>query len=178
MSDTVAAGAVHAAHAHHEELGFWRTYVFSTDHKMIGRQFLFLGLFMLMIGGLLAMMIRWELAWPETAVPGVSWIPEPYMYGGIIPPQTYNAIFTMHATIMIFFVVMPIMVGCFGNFLIPLMVGTRDMAFPKLNLLSFWVGAVSGVVMLSSFFVPGGPAASGWTAYATLSAKAQYTGVD
>ena len=100
------------------------------------------------------------------------------MYKGIIPPQTYNAIFTMHATIMIFFVVMPIMVGCFGNFLIPLMVGTRDMAFPKLNLLSFWVGAVSGVVMLSSFFVPGGPAASGWTAYATLSAKAQYTGVD
>ena len=134
MSDTVAAGAVHAVHADHEELGFWRTYVFSTDHKMIGRQFLFLGLFMLMIGGLLAMMIRWELAWPETAVPGVSWIPEPYMYGGIIPPQTYNAIFTMHATIMIFFVVMPIMVGCFGNFLIALMVGTRDMAFPKLNL--------------------------------------------
>ena len=67
----------------------------------------------------------------------------------------------MHATIMIFFVVMPIMVGCFGNFLIPLMIGTRDMAFPKLNMLSFWVGAVSGVVMLASFFVAGGPAASG-----------------
>jgi cytochrome c oxidase subunit 1 len=178
MSDTVAAGAVHAAHTEHEALSFWRTYVFSTDHKMIGRQFLFLGLFMLLIGGLLAMMIRWELAWPETAVPGVSWIPEPYMYQGIIPPQTYNAIFTMHATIMIFFVVMPIMVGAFGNFLIPLMVGTRDMAFPKLNMLSFWVGLVSGVVMLASFFVPGGPAASGWTAYATLSAKTEYTGVD
>src|SRR5262250_2055981 len=178
MSDTVAADAAHAAHAHHEELGFLRTYVFSTDHKMIGRQFLFLGLFMLLIGGALAMMIRWELAWPETAVPGLSFIPEPYMYGGIIPPQTYNALFTMHATIMIFFVVMPVMVGCFGNFLIPLMIGTRDMAFPKLNMLSFWVGAVAGVVMLASFFVPGGPAASGWTAYATLSAKAQYTGVD
>jgi cytochrome c oxidase subunit I len=178
MSDTVAAGAVHAAHAEHEALSFWHTYVFSTDHKMIGRQFLFLGLFMLLIGGLLAMMIRWQLAWPETAVPGVSWIPEPYMYQGIIPPQTYNAIFTMHATIMIFFVVMPIMVGAFGNFLIPLMVGTRDMAFPKLNMLSFWVGAVSGVVMLASFFVPGGPAASGWTAYATLSAKTEYTGVN
>jgi cytochrome c oxidase subunit I len=178
MSDTVAADAAHAAHAHHEELGFLRTYVFSTDHKMIGRQFLFLGLFMLLIGGTLAMMVRWELAWPETAVPGFSWVPEPYMYGGIIPPQTYNALFTMHATIMIFFVVMPIMVGCFGNFLIPLMIGTRDMAFPKLNTLSFWVGAISGVVMLASFLVPGGPAASGWTAYATLSAKAQYTGVD
>ena len=178
MSDTVAAGAAHAAHAHHEELGFWRTYVFSTDHKMIGRQFLFLGLFMLIIGGLLAMMMRWQLAWPETAVPGVSWVPEPYMYEGIVPAQTYNALFTMHATIMIFFVVMPIMVGCFGNFLIPLMIGTRDMAFPKLNMLSFWVGAVSGVVMLASFFVAGGPAASGWTGYATLSAKAAYTGVD
>ena len=178
MSDTAAAGAAHAVHGHHEELGFLRTYVFSTDHKMIGRQFLFLGLFMLLIGGLLAMMMRWQLAWPETAVPGLNFIPEPYMYGGIIPPNTYNALFTMHATIMIFFVVMPIMVGCFGNFLIPLMIGTRDMAFPKLNLLSFWVGAVSGVVMLASFFVAGGPAASGWTGYATLSAKAQYTGVD
>jgi len=170
--------AIYPAHAHQVQLGFWRTYVFSTDHKMIGRQFLFLGLFMLLIGGTLAMMVRWELAWPETAVPGFNWIPEPYMYGGIIPPQTYNALFTMHATIMIFFVVMPIMVGAFGNFLIPLMIGTRDMAFPKLNMLSFWAGAVAGVVMLSSFLVPGGPAAAGWTSYAPLSAKAQYTGVD
>ena len=117
MSDTVAAEAALAAHTHHGELGFLRTYMFSTDHKMIGRQFLFLGLFMLLIGGTLAMMVRWELAWPETAVPGFNWIPEPYMYEGIIPPQTYNALFTMHATLMIFFVVMPIMVGAFGNFL-------------------------------------------------------------
>src|SRR3990172_3799955 len=178
MSDTAAAGAAHAAHGHHAELGFLRTYVFSTDHKMIGRQFLFLGFFMLLIGWLLAMMVRWQLAWPETPVPGASWIPEPYLYGGVIPPNTYNALFTMHATIMIFFVVMPIMVGSFGNFLIPLMIGTRDMAFPKLNMFSFWVGAVAGVVMLASFFVVGGPAAAGWTGYATLSARAQYTGVE
>ena len=91
---------------------------------------------------------------------------EPSMYEGAIPPNTYNAMFTMHATIMIFFVVMPILVGCFGNFLIPLMIGARDMAFPKLNMLSFWVGAVAGVIMLSSFFVTGGPAAAGWTSYA------------
>jgi len=178
MSETTATGSAQAAHAPHVELGFWRTYLFSTDHKMIGRQFLFLGLFMLVIGGTLAMMMRWELAWPETAVPGFRWVPEPYMYEGIIPPQTYNALFTMHATIMIFLVVMPIMVGGFGNFLIPLMIGARDMAFPKLNLLSFWVGLVAGLVMLSSFFVPGGPAASGWTAYAPLSAKTAYTGVE
>jgi cytochrome c oxidase subunit 1 len=176
MSDSGAAQVAHAGH--HEELGFLRTYVFSTDHKMIARQFLFLGLSMLVIGGFLAMLMRWQLAWPETAVPGMGWVPEPAMYEGIIPPQTYNMLFTMHATIMIFFVVMPIMVGCFGNYLIPIMIGTRDMAFPVLNMLSFWIGLAAGAVMVASFFVPGGAAASGWTAYATLSAKAIYTGVN
>jgi cytochrome c oxidase subunit I len=177
MGEAVAAHGAHAAHVHHGELGFWRTYVFSTDHKMIGRQFLFLGLFMLVIGGILAMLMRWQLGFPEQPVPGMSWVPEPYMFEGIIPPETYNMLFTMHATIMIFFAVMPIMIGCFGNFLIPLMIGARDMAFPVLNMLSFWSGAVAGVVMLAGFFVPGGHAASGWTAYAPLSAKAIYTGV-
>src|SRR5216683_232776 len=177
MSST-AAVAAHGAHAEHHELGFIRTYIFSTDHKMIARQFLFLSLFMMAIGGFMAMLMRWELAWPETAVPFMKWVPEPTMYEGIIPPNTYNSFFTMHATIMIFFVVMPILVGCFGNFLIPLMIGARDMAFPKLNMLSFWVGAVAGVIMVSSFFVPGGAAAAGWTSYAPLSAVPIYTGVD
>jgi len=180
MSESAAA---HGAHGHHAKPSFISHYIFSLDHKMIGRQFLFVGLLMLMIGGILAMLVRWQLAWPETPVPGLGFIPEPYIYpgpdgGGIIPPQTYNALFTMHATIMIFFVVMPIMVGTFGNFLIPLMIGAGDMAFPKLNMLSFWVNVISGVIMLSSFFVPGGPAAGGWTGYATLSAKMQYTGVE
>jgi cytochrome c oxidase subunit 1 len=178
MADSAVATAGHAAHVHHEELGFLRTYIFSTDHKMIGRQFLFLGLFMLVIGGTLAMLMRWQLAWPETAVPGFGWVPEPYMYEGIVPPNTYNSFFTMHATIMIFFAVMPIMIGCFGNFLIPLMIGARDMAFPVLNMLSFWVGLLGGLVMLAGFVVPGGHAAGGWTAYAPLTAKAIYTGVD
>src|SRR4026207_1364771 len=151
MSDTAAA---HATNAKHAKLGFVRTYIFSLDHKMIGRQFLFMGLLMIIVGGLLAMLVRWQLAWPGTPVPGLSFIPEPYIYpgengGGIIPPQTYNALFTMHATIMIFFVVMPIMVGTFGNFLIPLMIGTGDMAFPKLNMLSFWVGAVGTAALLA-----------------------------
>ena len=175
-STAVATGQ--AVHIHHEELGFWRTYVFSTDHKMIGRQFLFLGLFMMVLGGLLALMLRWQLAWPETQIPGLGWVPEPFMYDGAMGPEFYNAVFTMHATIMIFFVVMPILVGCFGNFLIPLMIGARDMAFPVLNMLSFWVGAVAGVVMLAGFFVPGGHAAGGWTAYAPLTAVPQYTGVN
>jgi len=177
-STTTAGVATHVAHVHHEELGFWRTYIFSTDHKMIGRQFLFLGLFMMILGGLMAIMLRWQLAWPETQVPGTRWIPEPYMTDGYMNPAFYNTLFTMHATIMIFFVIMPILVGCFGNFLIPLMIGTRDMAFPVLNMLSFWVGAAAGVIMLSGFFVPGGHAAGGWTSYAPLTAVTQYTGVE
>jgi cytochrome c oxidase subunit 1 len=172
---TSETATAHDVHAHHE-LGFWRTYVFSTDHKMIGRQFLFMGLFMLMIGGAMAMFIRYQLGWPETPVPGFGWLFRETE--GVIPPEVYNMLFTMHATLMIFFVVMPIMVGCFGNFLIPLMVGARDMAFPKLNMLSFWTGAVSGVLMLAGFFVPGGHAASGWTAYAPLSAVPAYSGVN
>jgi cytochrome c oxidase subunit 1 len=180
MSDSIAAAGapVRAAHRHHEAVGFWRTYIFSTDHKTIAKQFLFLGLFMMVLGGLMALMIRWQLAWPETQVPGTRWIPEPYMTDGYMNPAFYNTLFTMHATLMIFFVVMPILVGCFGNFLIPLMIGARDMAFPVLNMLSFWVGAVAGIVMLAGFFVPGGHAAGGWTSYAPLTAVTQYTGVN
>jgi cytochrome c oxidase subunit I len=175
MSQREAAHATHAAHAEH---GFVRTYIFSTDHKMIGRQYLFYGLVMMILGGLLALLVRWQLAWPETAVPGFGWVPEPFMFGGIIPPETYNAMFTMHATIMIFFVVMPILVGAYGNFLVPLMIGARDMAFPILNMLSFWVALPAAIIMLSGFFVPGGHAAAGWTSYAPLSANPVYTGVD
>jgi cytochrome c oxidase subunit 1 len=158
--------------------GFIQTYIFSTDHKTIARQFLFLGLVMMILGGLLAMLIRWELAWPETSIPWLRWVPEPYLYDGIVPPETYNMLFTMHATLMIFFVVMPILIGAFGNFLIPLMLGARDMAFPRLNMLSFWTGALAGLVMLAGFFVPGGHAATGWTAYAPLAAVPEYTGTN
>ena len=177
MSST-AAVAVGGAHAEHHELGFWRTYIFSEDHKMIGRQFLIMALFMMAIGGLMAMLMRLDLAWPDTQFSFLRFFPQSIQNDNAITAATYNSTLTMHATIMIFFVVMPILVGCFGNFLIPLMIGARDMAFPKLNMLSFWVGAVAGVIMLSSFFVSGGPAAAGWTSYAPLSAVPIYTGVD
>ena len=114
--------ATHATHAVHHEHGFVRTYIFSTDHKMIGRQYLFYGLIMMILGGLLALLLRWQLAWPETAVIGFGWIPEPFMYQGIIPADTYNTLFTMHATIMIFFVVMPILVGAYVPKMNPLIV--------------------------------------------------------
>jgi len=175
MSAPTATAHAHTAHDHHD-LGFVRTYIFSTDHKMIARQFLFLGLIMMVLGGILALLVRWQLAWPETAIPGMSvFLPET---GGILEPSTYNMAFTMHATIMIFFVIMPILAGAFGNFLIPLMIGARDMAFPLLNMLSIWVTATAGVIMLGGFFVEGGHAAAGWTSYAPLSSVAAYTGVN
>src|SRR5262245_24938385 len=177
MSEAIShAEARHAAEAH--EVGFVRKYIFSTDHKMIGKQFLALGLIGLMMGGILALLVRWELAWPESPVPLMSWVPEPVMYGGVIPPETYNGFFTMHATIMIFFAVMPILVGCFGNFLIPLMIGARDMAFPTLNMLSFWTSVPATIIMLWSFTVEGGAAGGGWTSYPPLSANAAYSGVN
>ena len=178
MSEAISHADVRHAAVPHDQAGFLRTYVFSTDHKTIGKQFLALGLIGLMMGGVLALLVRWELAWPESPVPGMSWVPEPVMYGGVIPPETYNAFFTMHATIMIFFAVMPILVGCFGNFLIPLMIGARDMAFPVINMLSFWVSVPAAMLMMASFFVEGGAAGAGWTSYAPLSSVPSYTGVD
>ncbi|HUI26027.1 MAG TPA: cbb3-type cytochrome c oxidase subunit I [Candidatus Kryptonia bacterium] len=168
----------HAHEAHHQELSFWRKYIFSVDHKMIGRQYMSLALFMAIFGGLTAMLIRWQLAWPETPVPGFKWIPEPMMFDGVVPPDFYNALITMHGTIMVFFVAMPFLLGAFGNFLIPLMVGADDMAFPRLNMMSFWTIFTASMVLLSSFLVPGGAAAAGWTGYAPLSADPQYTGVN
>ena len=161
------AASAHATEVHHGEISIWRTYIFSTDHKMIGRQYLFLGLFMALVGGFLAYVMRWQLAFPDTAVPGF----------GFVGPETYNVLVTMHGTTMVFFVAMPILLGAFGNFLIPLMIGARDMAFPRLNMLSFWTLAVGSLVLLSSFVVPGGAASAGWTGYPPLSARAIYTGV-
>jgi cytochrome c oxidase subunit 1 len=161
-----AAAVAHAAH--HAEAGFWGTYVFATDHKMIAKQYLGLGVFWTVVGGFLAFAIRWQLAWPETAIPGL----------GEIGPETYNVLVTMHGTIMVFFVAMPILLGAFGNFLIPLMIGARDMVFPRLNMLSVWVFGLASVVLLASFFVPGGAASAGWTGYPPLSDRVDYTGVN
>jgi len=116
---------------------FLRRYVFATDHKVIAKQFLWAGLLFLMFGGLLAMLIRWQWAYPGQKVPVVGEV----LFrrsGGVITPAAYNAVFTMHGLVMIFFAITPVMIGAFGNFCIPLMIGARDMAFPRLNMLSFW----------------------------------------
>jgi cytochrome c oxidase subunit 1 len=153
------------------EKSFIRKYVFSTDHKVIGIQFLFSSLFFFVVGGLLALLMRTQLAWPWQVIPVVG----PLLYGetgNILAPEAYPALVTMHGTIMIFFFIIPVLSGAFGNFLIPLMVGAKDMAFPRLNMLSYWVMVPAFLVMIAGFFVETGTAAAGWTSYAPLSALA------
>ena len=155
-------------HIHAKPTTFLAKYVFSFDHKVIAKQFLWYGIFFLGIGGIMALMIRWTLAFPGVPFPLVgAWLfPET---GGVVPPDTYAMLFTMHGTIMIFYAITPILIGAFGNFCIPLMIGCRDMVFPLLNMLSFWMAVLSGIVLLSSLFTPLGAAAAGWTSYPTLS---------
>ncbi|HUI08839.1 MAG TPA: cbb3-type cytochrome c oxidase subunit I [Bacteroidota bacterium] len=163
-----------AAHAHAADHGsghgFWRTYVFSQDHKTIGVQYGITALLFLLFGFTLMMIMRWQLAYPGQAIPliggllGDSRAPD-----GIMLPEFYNQLGAMHGTIMVFLGVVPLAVGAFGNYVMPLQIGAPDMAFPKLNMMSYWVYAAGGLTMLSSFFLPGGSAASGWTSYAPLS---------
>ncbi len=177
MSATsVAAHDTGHGHGHHEEMSFVRKYIFSTDHKTIGIQFLFLSLFFLLVGGTLAMIIRWQLGFPGHAMPLAGMWPRTMAPDGVVLPEFYTALVTMHGTFMVFFAIMPLLVGVFANFLIPLKIGAPDMAFPRLNMWSFWLMIPSGALMLAGFFVEGGTAASGWTAYAPLSANPQFTG--
>jgi cytochrome c oxidase subunit 1 len=159
-------GTVREHHDHHE-LGFLRKWIFSVDHKVIGLQFLFSGLVFLALGGLMAMAIRYQLAWPWRPMPGLAWMFP--ATGGAISPEFYTMLFTMHGTIMIFFVMIPLLTGAFGNFLIPLMIGAPDMAFPKLNMFGYWTMIPAFFFILLGFFVEGGHAAGGWTSYPPLS---------
>ncbi|MFT5301403.1 MAG: cytochrome c oxidase subunit 1 [Mariniblastus sp.] len=147
---------------------FLLTYVFATDHKIIGLQFLFSSLIWLFVGGLLALAVRWQLAWPWSDLPVFGHLLFPDT-GGQMSPNFYTMLFTMHATVMIFFVVIPILAGAFGNYLIPLMIGAEDMAFPKLNMMSYWLMWPAFACIILSFFLPGYGAAAGWTSYPPLS---------
>ena len=164
------------AKAHHEPMSFWRKYIFSTDHKIIGIQFLFVSLFFLLVGGLLAMQIRWQLGFPGKPMPGGGILPESMVSGGVILPEYYIQLVTMHGTFMVFFAIMPLLVGVYANFLIPLKVGAHDMAFPRINMWSFWLALLAGLIMLAGFFVPDGAPRAGWTMYAPLSARPDLSG--
>ena len=161
-------------HAHHEELGFWRSYIFSLDHKVIGIQYAVTALLFLLFGFTLMMLMRFQLAYPGRPLPLIGALFGPDKApGGVMLPEFYNQLGAMHGTIMVFLGVVPLAVGGFGNYVMPLQIGAPDMAFPKLNMMSYWVNFLGGMTMLSSFFVPGGSAQSGWTSYPPLSVLAR-----
>jgi cytochrome c oxidase subunit 1 len=162
----------HDAH-HEEELPFWRKYIFSVDHKVIGVQYSVTALLFLFFGFCLMMLMRWQLAYPGQPIPIIgSLFGDSTAPGGIMLPEFYNQLGAMHGTIMVFLGVVPLAVGGFGNYVLPLQIGAPDMAFPKLNMASYWSYFVGGVVMFSSFFADGGAAQSGWTSYPPLSITA------
>ncbi len=157
------------ADAHHEELGFWRKYVFSTDHKVIGIQYALSAAFFLFFGFGLISLMRWQMAFPDKALPLIGGLlGQTRAPGGYMLPEFYNQLGAMHGTIMVFLGIVPLGVGGFGNYVLPLQIGAPDMAFPKLNMVSYWCLFVGGIVMLASFFLPGGAAQSGWTSYPPL----------
>jgi cytochrome c oxidase subunit 1 len=159
-----------AAAAVHEERSFLGRYVFSTDHKVIGIQYYLTGGLMGILGAFLAGLIRLQLTWPTTQWNLLAKLFPVGMEGGFMKPEFYISLVTMHGTIMIFFFISLCLVSGFGNYLIPLQVGARDMAFPALNMLSYWTIVPAILIAAASFFVEGGAAGSGWTAYPPLSA--------
>ncbi|MBR2649434.1 MAG: cbb3-type cytochrome c oxidase subunit I [Sediminibacterium sp.] len=162
-------GDHHGEHHHHET--FITKYVFSQDHKMIAKQFLITGMVWAVLGGLMSVLFRLQIGYPDANFPWLQdllgkWWAE----GGKITPQAYYALVTTHGTVLVFFVLTAGLSGTFANFLIPLQVGARDMASPFMNMLSYWFFFTASVVMLSSIFVENGPFSGGWTAYPPLSA--------
>ncbi len=168
-SEEQAVGAEDHAAEHHE-LPFWQRYIFSQDHKVIGLQYAFTALCFLLFGFCLMLIMRWQLAFPGRPVPIIGGLlGSANAPGGIMLPEFYNQLGAMHGTIMVFLAVVPLLVGAYGNYLVPLQIGAPDMAFPKLNMASYWCYLPGGLIMLASFFVPGGAANSGWTSYPPLS---------
>jgi cytochrome c oxidase subunit 1 len=153
---------------HHPPSGFIRKYIFSLDHKVIGLQYYFLALFSVFLGMALSMLMRIHLVWPNLKLP--------FTPGGLMTPEQYLALMTMHGSIMVFMVLTTAPQSGFGNYILPIQIGAEDMAFPVLNMLSFWTTFVSLVVVVSAFFVTGGAPISGWTAYPPLSALGQIAG--
>lgn len=162
-----------AAHAHHHEDDFLFKYIFSTDHKMIAKQFLITGMIMAFIGMLMSVAFRLQLAWPDESFPILETLMGGWAPDGQLEPDKYLALVTIHGTIMVFFLLTAGLSGTFANLLIPLQIGARDMASGFLNMLSYWFFFISSVIMVSSFFVEGGPASGGWTIYPPLSALPQ-----
>jgi cytochrome c oxidase subunit I len=173
----MAAHEAHAhldAHAHHHDEGFVSKYIFSQDHKMIGKQFLMTAVFMGVVAMLLSILFRIQIAWPGEESDFVSFfLGEEWAPNGVMKESMYLGLVTIHGTIMVFFLLTGGLSGTFSNLLIPLQIGARDMASGFLNMISYWLFFLSSIIMLSSLFIETGPASSGWTVYPPLSALPQ-----
>src|SRR5712692_3974224 len=162
--------------AHHAPTGFIRKYVFSLDHKVIGIQYWFLALVAVVVGMALSLLMRWHLVWPTAHAAWLEKLWPTAAAGGVMTPELYLSLMTMHGTIMVFFVLTTAPESGFGNFFLPIQIGAEDMAFPVLNMLSFWTTFLALVVMVAAFFVEGGAPLAGWTAYPPLSAVGPLAG--
>ena len=165
-----------AVHHHTAPTGFISKYVFSLDHKVIGKQYYFLALTSVFVGIILSVLMRWHLVWPEAHIPLLSLLSPNGAPGGVMTPEYYLSLMTMHGTLMVFFVLTTAPQAGFGNYVLPIQLGAEDMAFPWLNMLSFWTTLVGFLVLLSTFFITDGPPLSGWTGYAPLSAVGSAAG--
>jgi cytochrome c oxidase subunit 1 len=166
----------HPVAAHEAPTSFTRKYIFSIDHKVIGIQYLLLALAAVLVGMVLSLFMRVRLAWPEEKWPTLAeWFPTAFA-GGPMTPEFYLSLMTMHGTIMVFFVLTTAPLSGFGNYFLPIQIGAKDMAFPVLNMLSFWTTFVAFVFIMAALFATGGAPIAGWTAYAPLSALGEAAG--
>src|SRR3989442_8253397 len=163
------------AHQHQPPQGFIWKYIFSLDHKVIGKQYYFLALFSVVVGMALSWLIRIHLVWPNASIPGLDKLSSTGAPGGVMTPEYYLSLLTLHGTIMIFFVLTTVPQSGFGNFALPIQIGAEDMAFPRLNMLSFWTTFVGMAVFLLTLFLSARPPLSRRTSYPPLGAIAQAT---
>ncbi len=172
MQATHATPHTGAHEVHHEDPGFWRGYIFSSDHKVIGIQYGVTALGFLFFGFCLMLMMRWQIAHSGQPVPIVGPLLEKFLgpdaAKGAISANLYNAFGAMHGTIMVFLAIVPLAFAAFGNYVVPLMIGAPDMAFPRVNMASYQSYVIGGIIMFVSFFIPGGAAQAGWTSYSPL----------
>src|SRR3984957_2458041 len=162
--------------AHHAPTSFISKHVFSLDHKVIGKQYYGLALLAALVGMGLSWLMRLHLGWTSLAIPGLQLLTKNGAPGNLMTPEFYLQLMTMHATIMVFFVLTTAPFAAFGNYFLPIQVGAEDMPFPHFNMMSFWVTFVAFLVLVSSFFVGQGPTLGGWTQYAPLSAIGEVGG--
>lgn len=166
MSETSAQ----PAHVHAPPEGFWRKHVFSLDHKVIGKQYYALALVAVFTGMFLSWLMRIHLVWPTAKIPGLELMSKAGAPGGVMTPEYYLSLLTMHGTLMVFFVLTNAPFAAFGNYFLPIQVGAEDMAFPRFNMMSFWLTFLAWVVLMLAFVIPDGPPIAGWTEYTPLSA--------